>query len=86
MPTYLDMHTMPGVTTSHVPGVPNDAAELGGEEAEVRSFVCAGYTWLQITALHGGNGYVVWLVATAPPDPEQRPINDQLLGTFRFTD
>ena len=66
--------------------VRSDTRLLGGEEAEDRDMTCSEWAWLQVTALHGDRGYVIWLVATAPPDPEQRPINHEILATFRFTD
>jgi hypothetical protein len=63
-----------------------DDTQLDGEPAEQRIFECDVWDWLQVTAIHGGRGYVVWLVATAPPLAHERPINDQFLATFRFTD
>lgn len=44
------------------------------------------WDWLQVTAIHGDRGYVVWLVATAPPLAHQRPVNQQFLESFHFTD
>jgi hypothetical protein len=67
-------------------GAPIDGRELDGEPAEQRLFVCSSWDWLQVTAIHGDRGYVVWLVATAPPHAHQRPINQQFLETFHFTD
>ena len=63
-----------------------DATELDGEPAEQRIFECDVWDWLQVTAIHGDRGYVVWLVATAPPLAHDRPINEQFLESFRFTD
>ena len=59
---------------------------LDGEPAESRKFSCSEWDWIQITAIHAGRGYVVWLVATMPPKPADRPINDQFLASFRFTE
>ena len=67
-------------------GARRDPTRLDGEPAEVRSFSCGAHRWLQLTAFHDGRAYVVWLVATAPPGPANRPANDQLLASFRFTD
>ena len=63
-----------------------EPAELDGEPAEQRIFECDVWDWLQITAIHGDRGYVMWLVATAPPLAHERPINQQWLEGFRFTD
>ena len=67
-------------------GAVQDPRTLAGQPAEVRRFVCGDHVWLQVTTLHGGLGYVVWLVTTVPPNPENRPINDRFLDSFRFTD
>ena len=67
-------------------GLPIDDTELDGEAAEKRYFKCGEWMWDQITAIHGNRGYVLWFVATMEPPPDARPINDQLLATFRFTD
>ena len=63
-----------------------DGTELGGETAEQQIFECDVWDWLQVTALHDGRGYVIWLVATEPPLAHDRPINQQFLDSFRFTD
>ena len=67
-------------------GAVQDPRMLAGQPAEVRRFTCGQHTWLQVTALHNDLGYVVWLVASLPPNPENRPINDRFLDSFRFTD
>lgn len=63
-----------------------DATQLDGEPAEQRIFECDVWDWLQVTAIHGDRGYVVWLVATEPPLAHKRPINQQWLTGFHFTD
>jgi hypothetical protein len=63
-----------------------DDTTLAGEPAGRRTFACGGVNWLQVTALHAGRGYVVWAVAAAEPPAHERPINDELLATFRFID
>jgi hypothetical protein len=68
------------------PGSGWNPATLGGEEALTRFFACGGYSWLQYAAYHGGRGYVIWLVATDAPLPQNRPLNDAILASFRFTD
>ena len=67
-------------------GAVQDPRTLGGEPAEVRRFTCGVHTWLQVTTLRNDLGYVVWLVASVPPNPDDRPINDRFLDSFRFTD
>jgi hypothetical protein len=66
-------------------GLHVDDVELDGEPAEERYFECREWSWTQTTAIHAGRGYVVWLVATQAPPPDERPINDEVLATFRFT-
>lgn len=61
-------------------------ADVGGEPALRHSFVCAGYDWLQYTAIHGDRGYVIWMLTTVGASPGDRPINDEFLASFRFTD
>lgn len=68
------------------PGFGHDKTTLGGEPADYRKFECGGTFWVQITAVHGGRGYLVWLISVAPPHADERPIYDQFLDTFRFTD
>ena len=68
------------------PGFDHDTTTLGGEPADQRTFECGGTFWVQIAALHGGRGYLVWLISVVPPHADERPINDQFLDTFRFTD
>ncbi len=63
-----------------------DGTQLDGEPAEQRIFECDVWDWLQVTAIHGDRGYVMWLVATAPPLAHERPINQQWVEGFRFTD
>ena len=63
-----------------------DPRQLDGEEAEQLIFECDVWDWLQVTAIHGDRGYVIWLVATAPPLAHDRLINEQFLETFHFTD
>jgi hypothetical protein len=61
-------------------------ARLGGEQAQSRGRECDYWEWIEVTAIHGGRGYVVWAVSTTGPTPRDRPINDQFLESFRFTD
>ncbi|MGQ0607489.1 MAG: hypothetical protein ACT4OQ_03380 [Chloroflexota bacterium] len=63
-----------------------DTTTLGGEPADFRKFDCGNVFWAQITAVHGDHGYMVWLVSTERPRADRRPINEQLLASFRFTD
>ena len=63
-----------------------DDTRLDDEPAGYRTFECGEVDWIQVTALHGGRGYVVWAVAAVPPMAHERPINDQFLASFRFTD
>jgi hypothetical protein len=67
-------------------GAVQEPRMLGGQEAEVRRFICGDNVWLQLTTLRKDLGYVVWLLATVQPNPENRPINDRFLDSFRFTD
>ena len=60
--------------------------ELDGEPAELRKFSCGTWDWIQVTAIHADRGYVVWLVTTLDPLPQDRPINDEFLASFQFTD
>lgn len=64
----------------------HEEAQLDGEPAESRRFECSIWEWRQITALHGGRGYVVWFVTTTGESSVARPINQQFLDSFRFTD
>jgi hypothetical protein len=66
--------------------LPAEPTELGGEPARRHSFTCATWDWLQLTAIHDDRGYVMWLVTTMAPPPQDRPINDQFVASFRFTD
>lgn len=68
------------------PGSGWEPRTLGGEEALTRFFACGGYSWLQYAAFHAKRGYVVWLVATDAPLPQNRPVNDAILASFEFTD
>jgi len=68
------------------PGSDHDTTTLVGEPADYRRFQCGGTFWVQLTAQHGGRGYLVWLISVVPPHADERPINDQFLDTFRFTD
>lgn len=54
-----------------------DTTTLAGEPAELRKFECGGTRWHQITALHGGRGYLVWVT---------RPFEGDVLAGFAFTD
>lgn len=63
-----------------------DDVTLGGEPAEYSKFECATTFWVQVTAVHDGRGYLLWLISTTPPKADRRPINDQFLATFAFTD
>lgn len=67
------------------PSFGHDTRTLGGEQADLRKFECGGVFWTQLTAVHGGRGYMVWLVSTSPR-PEGRPINDHFLQSFAFAD
>ena len=52
-------------------------ATLAGEPAELRKFECGGTRWHQLTAVHNGLGYMVWVT---------RPLTTDFLDTFAFTD
>ncbi len=54
-----------------------DTTTLDGEPAELRKFECGGTRWHQITALHGGRAYLVWVT---------RPLTSEILDGFTFTD
>lgn len=54
-----------------------DTTSLAGEPAELRKFECGGIFWHQVTALHGGRGYLVWVT---------RPLTTDFLESFSFTD
>jgi hypothetical protein len=54
-----------------------DTATLAGEPAELRKFECGGTRWHQLTVLHDGRGYMVWVT---------RPLTTDFLETFAFTD
>jgi hypothetical protein len=62
-----------------------DTVTLDTEEAVYRKFECSSTFWVQITAVHDGRGYLVWLISTTPPKADRRPVNDQFLESFRFT-
>lgn len=63
-----------------------EETRLDGEPAESRRRECDFWEWIEITAIHDGRGYVVWAVSTTGPAPRDRPINDQFLESFSFTD
>ena len=63
-----------------------DQSELGGEPAAVRGRECDYWEWLEVVAIHGGRGYVIWEVSTLGPAPKERPINQEFLASFRFND
>ncbi len=73
-------------TTDCATAVAAESTTLDGEPAREHSFNCSSWDWIQVTAIHGDRGYVVWLVTTALPAPQDRPINDQFLASFEFTD
>lgn len=50
---------------------------LAGEPADLRKFECGGTWWHQVTAVHDGRGYMVWVT---------RPLRDAFLAGFAFTD
>lgn len=54
-----------------------DTATLAGEPAELRKFECGGTRWHQLTAIHDGRGYLVWVT---------RPLTTDFLETFAFID
>jgi hypothetical protein len=54
-----------------------DTAVLAGEPAQLRKFECGGTRWHQLTAIHDGRGYMVWVT---------RPLTTDFLESFAFTD
>jgi hypothetical protein len=61
---------------------------LDGEPAIWRRFSCNldRPTYVQVTALHAGRGYVLWLMSSEPPRAHERPEYDVILESFEFTD
>jgi hypothetical protein len=43
-------------------------------------------TYVQVTALHDGRGYVLWLMSSEPPRAHERPEYEAILESFEFTD
>jgi hypothetical protein len=58
---------------------------LGGEPSRETEFVCPNaVSWIQVTAIHDGMGYVVLLAAKYRPYISSRPITRQIVETFAF--
>jgi hypothetical protein len=75
----------------HMPcGGPNaeQATKLAGEEAVYRTFRCNSNrpVYIQVTALHEGRGYLLWLMTSFPPNADERPEYQSMIESFEFTD
>ena len=75
----------------HMPcGGPSKHEEIkvGGEPAAYRQFRCNSNrpVYLQVTVLHGGRGYVVWLMTSERPHADDRPEYQSMIDSFEFTD
>jgi hypothetical protein len=75
----------------HMPcGGPNaeQAMTLAGEEAVYRTFRCNSNrpVYIQVTALHEGRGYLLWLMTSFPPNADERPEYQAMIESFEFTD
>lgn len=62
------------------------STELDGEPADLRRFFCGSVHWRQITAIHAGRAYVIWLSSILPPERDPESPMDDMLESFRFTD
>lgn len=67
------------------PHVAEDDGTLGGEPSRETEFVCPnGVSWLQVTALHGGRGYVMLVAARERPFVSSRPLARTIIQSFAF--
>ena len=63
------------------------AITLDGERASWGKFTCPdNKAYVQVTALHGDLGYVLWLMTSARPHASERPEYDAIVASFEFTD
>lgn len=60
--------------------------DLDGEPAEFRRFDCGSVHWRQITAIHDGRAYVVWLSSVLPLGQDTDSPLDAMLESFRFSE
>ena len=61
---------------------------LDGEPAISRTFSCNGNrpVYVQVTAIHGELGYVLWLMTSERPHADDRDEYETIVDSFRFTD
>jgi hypothetical protein len=66
----------------------NEEIVLDGEPAVLRKFSCDlnHPVYLQVSALHEGRGYLLWLMTVAPPFADERPEYRAIIDSFEFTD
>jgi hypothetical protein len=67
------------------PHVAEDDGTLGGEPSRETEFVCPnGVSWLQVTAVHHGEGYVMLVAARERPFISSRPLARAIIESFAF--
>jgi hypothetical protein len=60
---------------------------LGGVPSREVELICAnGVSWIQVTAIRDGTGYVMFLASKERPFMSSRPITRQLIDSFEFVD
>jgi hypothetical protein len=66
----------------------NEEVTLAGEDAIYREFSCNSNRpyYLQLTALHGGRGYVLWFMTSFGTRADDRPEYRVMIDSFAFTD
>jgi hypothetical protein len=66
----------------------NEEIVLDGEPALLRKFSCDSNrpVYLQVSALHDGRGYLLWLMTIQRPFAHERPEYRAIIDSFEFTD
>ena len=61
---------------------------IDGEPAAYRQFRCNSNrpVYLQVTAIHGGHGYILWLMTSVGAHADERPEYQAMIDSFAFTD
>ena len=67
------------------PHVAEDNGTLGGEPSRETEFVCPnGVSWIQVTAIRDGRGYVMLVAASERPFISNRPLARPFIESFAF--
>jgi hypothetical protein len=64
----------------------SESAVLDGETARLYTYLCGTISTNDALALHGGRAYAIRVFNTSDPKLDARPIIDEWISRFRFTD